>query len=203
MAGIGIFVAILVAVSILALVGTVWYIIARIKSIAREGFGTDNLKEIMRQQEAALAEPKSVSGMTSVYLPKLQADFPELNWDEMQETAKQHLREYLENKGLTNIRFHKTALNDYIKKAGTCYAKIQTALQHDDKDGNTTQTRYNVTMSYVQDAEKTGFAKAYAITCPNCGAAVTSLGHKNCEYCGAVIKEVSRRVWELSSIEEV
>ena len=39
--------------------------------------------------------------------------------------------------------------------------------------------------------------------CPNCGAAVTSLGHKNCEYCGAVIKEVSRRVWELSSIEEV
>ncbi len=202
MAG-AIIVAVIIGGGFFVLAGTIWYVIAKIKAFARKGFGTDNLDEILRQQDVQLNEPKSVSGMTSVYLPKLQADFPELNWAEMQETARGHIKDYLAEKGFDGVRFHRTVLNEYKKKSGTCYATIQTSLQYNNTEGKTVQTRYNCTMAYVQDAEPSGFKKAYSITCPNCGAAVTSLGNKTCEYCGSAIQEISRRVWELNGIEEV
>lgn len=195
--GFGIF-----GIALLAIVATVWYFYGKIKKFARENFGTDNFKEIAKTQEELEANtPKSVSGMTSLYLPRLQKDFPELNWVEFQGLAEKHLKEYLANQGCTRVHIHQTVLRDYRKKDGTCFAIIQSSVEYE-KEEKKTQSRYNVTMAYVQDAEKIGFESAYSINCPNCGAAVSTLGNKVCEYCGSIVKEVNMHVWELEKIEE-
>lgn len=188
---------------ILVMTGTIWYFYRRIKRFARANFGTDDFSEIARLQEEEEANtPKSVSGMTSLYLPRLQKDFPELNWVEFQELAKGHIKRHLEEMGRTKIRFHQTVLRDYRKEKGTCFAVLQSSVEFFQEEKKI-QSRYNVTMAYVQDAEKTGFESAYSINCPNCGAAVSALGNKVCEYCGSIVKEVNIRVWEFKKIEEV
>ena len=40
-------------------------------------------------------------------------------------------------------------------------------------------------------------------TCPNCGAPVTRLGSKFCEYCGSGLREISVRVWSINKITEI
>lgn len=65
------------------------------------------------------------------------------------------------------------------------------------------QNRYNMELVYVQDLEKAGSnATAIGTTCPNCGAPITRLGSKFCEYCGTGIIPVDIRVWKLHRIEK-
>ena len=39
-------------------------------------------------------------------------------------------------------------------------------------------------------------------TCSNCGAPITSIGEKYCNYCGSGIKEIVKRVWILNNISQ-
>ena len=66
------------------------------RELSRELFGTSNISEAARQmkQEYA-ATPKSVSAMTSLLLPKIIADFPDFQYDEMKERANNVLTGYL------------------------------------------------------------------------------------------------------------
>ena len=41
------------------------------------------------------------------------------------------------------------------------------------------------------------------VVCPNCGAPVTRLGSKFCEYCGSGLREISVRVWSINKIAEI
>ena len=40
------------------------------------------------------------------------------------------------------------------------------------------------------------------VTCPNCGAPITNLGAKFCEYCGAGVVELNVHAWSFENIEE-
>ena len=66
------------------------------------------------------------------------------------------------------------------------------------------QTKYNTELVYIQDAAllQDG-ATAVGLTCPNCGAPVTRLGSKFCEYCGSGLREISVRVWSINKITEI
>ena len=64
------------------------------------------------------------------------------------------------------------------------------------------QTRYNMELVYIQDLSKVADpATAVGVTCPNCGAPVTRLGSRFCEYCGTGIIPVDVRVWKLHRVE--
>ena len=61
---------------LLLIIGSIWYGVMRAKnaveSFAREAFGTSDIREGIRQVEQEYAStPKSVSAMTSLYLPKI------------------------------------------------------------------------------------------------------------------------------------
>lgn len=190
-------------IALLVIAGTVWYFYMKVKRFARRNFGTDSLQKIIQNQEEEMANtPKSVSGMTSLYLPRLQKDFPELNWVEFQTMAEKHLKEHLEKLGYKSVRIHQTVLRDYRKNSGTCYAVLQSSVEFF-KEEKKTQSRFNVTMAYIQDASKTGHESSYSINCPNCGAPISSLGAKTCEYCGSAVREVNIRIWQLDEVEEV
>lgn len=113
-----------------------------------------------------------------------------------------------------DIEFHKFALYKYERKDGVATITVSTSVGYyyrKEKDGKIIegdtklkkQTRYQCDFIYIYDEKKVASdAKVLAINCPNCGAAISSLGHKFCEYCGTAVKEVNLKSWEFSSYEE-
>ena len=113
-----------------------------------------------------------------------------------------------------DVEFHKFAISNYERKDGMATVTVSASVGYffkkvrDNKviEGDTKfkkQTRYQCDFIYIYDEKKVSSdAKVLAINCPNCGAAISTLGHKYCEYCGTGIKEVNLKSWEFSSYEE-
>jgi hypothetical protein len=222
------------------------------KNFSREVFGTDDLKRVANDmQEAYSSTPKSVSAMTSLLLPKITADFPDFNYNEMKDRTnnlltsylnaitqgsegvlndgnaelKQKLSDYIAGKSLSGLRehfesihIHRTEICQYRKSEGRCIITFQTSLEcyhyttsladNSVKEGSKEykyQTRFNTDLIYVQDVSKSDneYDQALGLNCPNCGAPLTSLGAKHCEYCGTPIIEYNIKAWTFSNIDEV
>ena len=212
------------------------------------------LRELVRSAQAGELQqedqPKSLSGMTSIYLPQILRDFPEFNWKEFQQKtenmvksalraidardeallvdASEELRRQIgfkvaELKGsgqreyFRNITVHQTEIAHYQKEGGTCAILVQSAvgcLHYTENAAGElvsgsrerrVQTKYNTELVYIQDPERYGQAAggAVGVSCPNCGAPVTRLGSKFCEYCGSGLREISVRVWSINKITEI
>ena len=190
-------------IGLILLICIILHFYKKAKNTMNDLFGTDDIKELIEtRNEEAANTPKSVSGMTAVYAPAIQNDFPELNLAELQGIAEDHLKSHLSGeKKFTSIRIHRTAIKDYIKKSGTCVIIFQSGVQYLTGTAKV-QARYNTHMMYVQDAAEYGYTKGYSTTCPHCGGAITDLGRKNCDYCGSEIVPINIHVWELHKIEE-
>ena len=223
----------------------------KVRSISQQAFGTENILEGFRQMEIENSTtPKSVAGMTSLYLPKIKKDFPEFQYDEMKVRAENALTSYLlaissMNPSLLkeggqelkdhltmklamlrerevketyrDIKIHRTEILNYRKRNGRCIVTFQSSLQSfytkTDRGGKLlagnaqlyTQTKYNVDVIYIQDRElvEKETDLSLGLNCPNCGAPISMLGNKVCEYCGTPIVELNIYAWTFSSIEEV
>ena len=114
----------------------------------------------------------------------------------------------------SDIQIHQTEIANYHKEQGKCIITIQSAvgyLHYKVQDGNVikgnknrkTQTKYNIELVYIQDKNATTFDNAVGTVCPNCGAPVTNLGAKYCEYCGLGITPINIMVWSLHKFYEV
>ncbi len=113
----------------------------------------------------------------------------------------------------TDIKFHKFALKDYKKIDGVATISVCTSVEYyyekkingqiKEKSKYKKQTRYCCKFIYIYDESLVGdYVKVLSTNCPNCGAVITSLGHKFCEYCGTAIKEINLKAWAFSSYEE-
>ena len=176
-----------------------------LRDVSRMAFGTDSLEEGLRMQQEQLENtPKSVAGMTRIYLPQIEKDFPEFHWHEFRERAQKSLREYLQKEGFCEIAIHKTEITEYVKHAGTCTIVVQSSAGYRKEDGVKEQGRYNTSFFYVQDYGKVKDLRGgtFGQTCPNCGAPITQLGTKHCEYCKTEVKEINIHVWTLGKIEK-
>lgn len=253
-----------------------WFRIRRqVRMISKAMFGTPSLSEGLERQADILAEtPKSVSGMTKLCLPQIEADFPEFHWPQWRQMCENMLKAYLaalssqDLAALTGregaaseelkkqvelriedqrrrevrevyrqVKIHQTEIARYQKEAGMCIIKLQSAVEYyyeetgpegrislsPEKDSDLAvrrnrkkpskraegepknrkiQTRYNMELIYIQDLSKIkDLATAVGVTCPNCGAPITRLGSKFCEYCGTGVTPVDVRVWKLHRVE--
>ena len=229
----------------------------KIRSISRQAFFKKAVNAYPTKSNMALrmavensTTPKSVAGMTSLYLPKIKKDFPEFQYDEMKVRAEnaltsyllaissmnpsflkeggQELRDHLSMKlamlreeevreTYRDIKIHRTELANYRKRNGRCIVTFQSSLQSfytkTDRSGKLlagnaqlyTQTKYNVDVIYIQDRElvEKETDLSLGLNCPNCGAPISTLGSKVCEYCGTPIVELNIYAWTFSNIEEV
>lgn len=85
---------------LLVLVGVIAYFFIKAKrkveEFSREAFGTSFLMEGFKNMEQEYADtPKTVAGMTSLYLPKIIKDFPDFSYDEMKPKAENAITSYL------------------------------------------------------------------------------------------------------------
>jgi len=114
----------------------------------------------------------------------------------------------------SNIQIHQTEIANYQKLNGKCVITIQSAvgyLHYKMQDGKVlagdqnrkTQTKYNVELVYIQDAELADMDNAVGTTCPQCGAPIKNLGAKYCEYCGTGVTPLNIHVWSLHKFYEV
>ena len=227
-----VFLGIFIAVAVIGM-----KIYRKVRSISRQAFGTENILEGFRQMEVENSTtPKSVAGMTSLYLPKIKKDFPEFQYDEMKVRAENALTSYLlaissmnpsflkeggqelrVRETYRDIKIHRTELANYRKRNGRCIVTFQSSLQSfytkTDRSGKLlagnaqlyTQTKYNVDVIYIQDRElvEKETDLSLGLNCPNCGAPISTLGSKVCEYCGTPIVELNIYAWTFSNIEEV
>ena len=186
----------------LVLACTIWHFYRKAKSTMKSLFGTDSISELIETRaEEEANTPKSVSGMTTVYAPLIQKDFPELNLIELKGIAEKHLLAHLKKQNFVSARIHKTVIFNYFKKSGTCVIVFQSGVQYF-TGTQKIQSRYNTHMMYIQDAIEYGQGTGFSVNCPHCGGALTSLGAKFCEYCGSEVVPINIHVWDLHKIEE-
>lgn len=245
-----IIVLILILIIIIAIYVAYRKISQKVRSFSQAAFGTPSITQGAEQMKQQMAvTPKSVSGMTSLLLPKITSDFPDFNYNEMKERANNVLTSYLRavndrnvsvlqegNEELVNqldnhirmlstkglhehferIHIHRTEIHQYRQSEGRCIVTFQSALEcyhyttdpdnkvvSGDQNGKC-QTKFNTDLIYIQDRSlaKNEFDNALGVNCPNCGAPVSNLHVKFCEYCGSGIVEINVRAWSFSNVEE-
>lgn len=132
--------------------------------------------------------------------------------DHIQMRSTQDTREHFDA-----VRIHRTEINQYRKTGGRCIITFQSSLEcihyitdADQQiiDGTKSykyQTKYNTDLIYIQDRSliENELDNALGVNCPNCGAPLSSLGAKVCEYCGTPVIEINIHAWSFSNIEEV
>ncbi len=118
------------------------------------------------------------------------------------------------------IRIHRTEISQYKKTEGRCRITFQSALEcyhYKTKDGDPSntvregsreykyQTKYNIDLIYIQDRNlvENETDNAIGLNCPNCGAPISALGAKTCDYCGTPVIEINIHAWAFSNIDEV
>ena len=118
------------------------------------------------------------------------------------------------------IRIHRTVISQYRKTEGRCIITFQSALECFHYITNTSdssgavqegsktykyQTKYNIDLIYIQDRNLVNneLDHALGVNCPNCGAPLSSLGAKVCDYCGTPVIEINIHAWSFSNIDEV
>ena len=242
---------VVVLVVVVAILVAVFKIRATMRDIAQTAFGTNSLKEgFEKERYEYQTTPKSLAAATSLYLPQIQRDFPNLNYEEARARAEVVLTSYLhavdqqdahlltegsdelkdalalrismlkdagQREEFDKVSVHRSEIARYFKKDGRCSIVFQVALQskHALVDATTNkvlkgsledleQSRYEVTMAYVQDQDKVqdDRDRAHGLNCPNCGAPVSTLGQKVCEYCGTGLVPYNIKVWNFVKVEE-
>lgn len=95
-------------VTVLIVIGAVAYGVMRAKKAASEisqvAFGTDNLMEGFKKQQAEYeSTPKSLAAQTSLAMSRIKRDFPEFNLDDMRARAANVITSYLQSIDQQNL----------------------------------------------------------------------------------------------------
>jgi len=201
-------IAIFVIVVLLLLIISVGKKIQSLKAKTRSMFGdAENLSYLLKEAKHAAdtfnAEEKSLCSMTGLMLPQIRRDFPEFDWEEYRADVNSKVKDYIrETLGGERPSVHRTEIADYRKRDGGCTIDVQTSAGFT-KEEKQIEKRFATQITYVQDYLKVPAGQTgEGLSCPHCGAPVKILGYKYCEYCGAGIKEINRRVWKILEIRE-
>ncbi|MCI8501707.1 MAG: zinc ribbon domain-containing protein [Oscillospiraceae bacterium] len=154
----------------------------------------------------------AVSGQDPSLLTNASAELKKQVSLEIQQDRRGGLR-----RQYRDVVIHRTEIARYQKGGGRCTVTLQSAVGHrrfTEQDGalasgsrdEPVQTKYNIELIYIQDVSHLNGASgdhARGLTCPNCGAPVTGLGAKVCDYCGSAVEELNAYAWEIDRFYEV
>lgn len=141
--------------------------------------------------------PRLISNMNRIYLPKIEKDFPEFNWDEIKLMLEEEIRQKFDDK--QDFEIEETVISRYEKSGQKARISCETAAEYNDGE----MTRHfciQSVLAYLNS--KTGEEGARALTCPRCSAPLTRRpdGEIVCEFCDTVI--VGEKMWTVTEIKE-
>lgn len=175
-------------------------------------FQYDEMKE--RAENVLVSYLRAVTERNPTLLQDGNAELKNQLENHIQMLSAQDLQEHFDQ-----VRIHRTEISQYRKGDGRCIITFQSSLEcchyitntadpsEAVQDGSQTykyQTRYNIDLIYIQDRNliKNEWDSALGLNCPNCGAPLSSLDAKVCEYCGTPVIEINIHAWSFSNIDE-
>lgn len=201
-------------------------IIQVVNNFARKvGVLKDTLSEL-KQMEEMDPTPKSVSGATTLYLNKIQRDFPDYHHSDTEAAIDVFIKEYLSylyangrgfensnvdtilDKGLErkfnnqpayNIVINRIAISDYHKTDTYATIDMQVSVGYHMSDKRI-ETRYLVKYTFML---KNDNIVTKAMECANCGAALENTQLTYCPYCDSKIVRDTIMCWKFSYIKEI
>ena len=187
--------------------------------------------QIQRATEEAEHTPKSLSGSESLHRQKLMKDFPEFDFDAAKQIISGVLSGYFtilsersgtdrieknctpafiteleskiisENKVYSNFKIHRIVVSDYRKNHDEAILTYQAALQYQFSGKAVTQWVYEI--KYVYYLAEGGDNENASLTFEYCGAPISSVGNKVCEFCGSEIHASVERTWKINKISKL
>ena len=168
------------------------------------------------------AEPKTVFGATSIYLPQVLRDFPDFHNNDAIAAVKTLVCEYLAIRYEGIPRFarsivaegllstidrqpghtvkneivHQVAMSRYIKTKECATITYQASVGYT-LDGEPVEERYAVEYTLSLRDE---YGEKQTLVCPQCGGVYTSTSQTVCAYCGAGIVRDTIKSWRFTSI---
>lgn len=101
---------ILLIILVVLVGGLVFYIKSKVQDFSRAAFGTEDIIQgFKKAEDEYISTPKSIAGVTRLYLPQIVSDFPDFHYEEMRERAEHVLVAYL-----LSIDEHTDKLPDYV-----------------------------------------------------------------------------------------
>lgn len=117
------------------------------------------------------------------------------------------LRQMNKQEHYEQIKIHRTEIHKYKKMKGRCSVIFQSAIEffQDASKGIKKQAKFNIELIYIQDQDYVDNQgdQGLGLNCPNCGAPISTLGAKTCEYCDTAIVEFNIRIWNFSDVKGV
>lgn len=104
-----------------------------------------------------------------------------------------------------DLTIHKTVVSKYEKNGGVATIYFSTSFQYFERknDGSSKKVQDRVKCEYIYVIDETkvdNSKKVLGISCPNCGSPITSLGNKNCSYCGSSVIDVVKKTWIINDL---
>ena len=195
-------------------------------NIGGVGIGVNDIKQVLSAVNEARDEPevKSIGGYTSMYLSKIQKDFPNYHNDTVENTIEEFIKEYLDviygrksefssnvsdrlkgkiskekSGSVSNVKFNGIAIYNYTKTGD--YASVLYRISVGYNENSTRiETRYEVEYSYGLSKGASGIE---GLVCPNCGGTYDSISDTKCPYCGALVNKDTYMNWLVTNIKEI
>lgn len=139
--------------------------------------------------------PKSLSGGDSLYLPMILKDFPDFDLRTAKKTVEQRIREELSS--FEGVRLHRTIISGYDHTNTESFIEFQSAVEYLE-NGKKRQKRYVTDYSFLL----TGDRGTRSAVCPHCGAEISSLHARKCDYCGSLLVNILGNEWRITSFCE-
>ena len=144
--------------------------------------------------------PRLVSNMNRIYLPKIEKDFPDFDWDEIRKMLEEEICE--EYKDKENFEIEETVISRYEKSGQRFTITCESSASYLE-NGATKYICIQSVLSYVNNkkVDENGETEPHSLTCDKCGAPLTrtASGDVYCEYCSTVV--VGEKIWKVTSIK--
>lgn len=181
-------------------------------------------KAVQEVAKEEVATPKSVGGATSLYLKKIQADFPSFHNQDAEAAIRTFVLEYLDikygnksdfqnskvNKNLlfnvnkikgqklSNVIFNGIAIYGYDKTAEYATITYRCSFGYN-LNGVREEVRYDI--DYTLQLFDNNVAQQ-AMTCSNCGGVLTATDNNECPYCGTKIIMDTIMSWYITEMTQ-
>lgn len=172
-------------------------------------FQYDEMKE--RAENVLTSYLRAVTEKKPELLTEGNTELKQQLANHIRELSAQNLQEHFDQ-----IKIHRTELNQYRKTDGRCIVTFQSAIEcfhyvespsgiQEGSDSYKYQTKFNTDVIYIQDRNvvEKNTDHALGVKCPNCGAPLSSLGAKVCEYCDTPIVAINIHAWSFSDVKEM
>ena len=222
----------LVGVIIFILFLIIFYFILKTKIIRffqRLGFPISQLDDIIRDVHLDEEDtPKSLASMDSIYLKKIEKDFPSIEISKLKRKAESILMDIYHsieksdvsnlngkmktfaeeeilngNNSISDLKIHNTVVSNYNKNNNKATIIFSIAYQYyllNDGTKKKIQDRVRIEFIYTLELEEKSKSPILDFHCPNCGSPFHNIDDDSCSYCGSKLLKFFNRIFICNNI---